>query len=266
MLFKYSDGTKKQNNHPLRKIISIVVITSVFSVGSYFISNKSLLTSGLTNTSTVITTGQIARAILDAEVSVEELAGASSLLTDVHAYAERLFQYARAIEVAIQYPLGNGAGIGYNVCYSKDASMIFTEQIRRVEPFLTISKFYQTGIFGADMQQNKVGTSPAFSIHNITLNWLLDFGIFALYLLFIYLKFLLKLFKYSIFLLKKKFYHDGKLALILLCAQSSVFLAMQATGKFQSFWILVFLYCFSNALFADFSSKNKKMFSKKSEI
>ena len=245
-LIKFSEKIpKKQSQSFFKKTISVIAIIPLFATGSYFISNKSLLTRN----DTVITTGQVARAILNAEVSTEELVGASSLLTDVHAYVERLFQYSRAVEVIIQYPLGNGAGIGYNVCYSKDAIPIFTDRLRRIEPFLTISKYYQTGIFGADMQQYKVGMSPAFSIHNVVLNWLLDFGIFAWVLLLVYLKYLIKLYKFSNYLVKSKLYFEARLSFILLFSQLSVFLAMQATAKFQAYWLLVFLYCFSIALF-----------------
>ena len=113
----------------------------------------------------------------------------------------------------------------------------------------SISKYYQTGIFGADMQQYKVGMSPAFSIHNVVLNWLLDFGIFALVLLLVYLKYLIKLYKFSNYLVKSKLYFEARLSFILLFSQLSVFFAMQATAKFQAYWLLVFLYCFSIALF-----------------
>jgi hypothetical protein len=89
-----------------------------------------------------------------------------SLLADSHGFIERAYQYSRAAEIIIQFPYGAGAGLGYHFCYSEDVPQIYTEDLRNTEPFATFSKFYQSGILGADLQQRYVGEDNVFSIHN----------------------------------------------------------------------------------------------------
>lgn len=186
-------------------------------------------------------------------VDVVEVADAADLGIG---YVERLYQYVRATEVIVQYPLGIGAGLGYLMCYSKDAKVIFSDELRQAEPFLTFSKYYQSGIFGIDLQQRKV--RRAFTIHNATLNWLLDYGIFGFLLLVGYFYWLVRYYKFSIFLMRKKYNNLGRIYLSLLLCQLSVFLAVQSTHKFHGYWIFVFLFLFSMSIYRSFIEEQRK--------
>jgi hypothetical protein len=174
-----------------------------------------------------------------------------SLLSDSHGLIERAYQYARAGEIIIQYPYGTGAGQGFLLCYSEDSTQIYTEDLRNSEPFSTFSKFYQSGILGADLQQKKVGEDNIFSIHNFTLNILMDYGIVALIILIAYILSLFKLLKFSRFLFRSEYHNLGKTFLCITLAQGSAFVAMQATYKFFNWmWLLVFLYLFTKHIIA----------------
>lgn len=169
-----------------------------------------------------------------------------SLLADSHGFIERAYQYARATEIIIQYPYGAGAGLGFNLCYSEEVPQIYTEDLRNTEPFSTFSKFYQSGILGADLQQKNVGEDNVFSIHNFTLNILMDYGIVALIMLIAYILSLFKFLKFSRFLFRSEYHNLGKIFLCITLAQGSTFVAMQATYKFFAWmWLLVFLFLFT---------------------
>ncbi len=169
-----------------------------------------------------------------------------SLLADSHGFIERAYQYARATEIIIQYPYGTGAGLGFNLCYSEEVPQIYTEDLRNTEPFSTFSKFYQSGILGADLQQKNVGEDNVFSIHNFTLNILMDYGIVALIMLIAYILSLFKFLKFSRFLFRSEYPNLGKIFLCITLAQGSTFVAMQATYKFFAWtWLLVFLFLFT---------------------
>tara|TARA_B100000579_G_scaffold434870_1_gene456756 strand:+ start:883 stop:2394 length:1512 start_codon:yes stop_codon:yes gene_type:complete len=174
-----------------------------------------------------------------------------SLLSDSHGLFERAYQYARAGEIIIQYPYGTGAGQGFLLCYSEDATQIYTEDLRNAEPFATFSKFYQSGILGADLQQKNVGEDNIYSIHNFTLNILMDYGIVAWIIVIAYILSLFKLLKFSRFLFRSKYHNLGKIFLCITLAQGSAFVAMQATYKFFAWmWILVFLFLFTKHIIA----------------
>ena len=169
-----------------------------------------------------------------------------SLLADSHGFIERAYQYARATEIIIQFPYGTGAGLGYNLCYSEDVPQIYTEDLRNTEPFATFSKFYQSGILGADLQQRYVGEDNVFSIHNFSLNIIMDYGIIALIMLTIYIFTLFKFLRFSRLLYKSDYQKLAKIFMCITLAQGSTFVAMQATYKFFAWmWLLVFLYSFT---------------------
>jgi len=169
-----------------------------------------------------------------------------SLLADSHGFIERAYQYARATEIIIQFPYGTGAGLGYNFCYSEDVPQIYTEDLRNTEPFATFSKFYQSGILGADLQQRYVGEDNVYSIHNFSLNIIMDYGIIALIMLTIYIFTLFKFLRFSRLLYKSDYQKLAKIFMCIILAQGSTFVAMQATYKFFAWmWLLVFLYSFA---------------------
>ena len=169
-----------------------------------------------------------------------------SLLADSHGFIERAYQYARATEIIIQFPYGTGAGLGYNFCYSEDVPQIYTEDLRNTEPFATFSKFYQSGILGADLQQRYVGEDNVYSIHNFSLNIIMDYGIIALIMLTIYIFTLFKFLRFSRLLYKSDYQKLAKIFMCITLAQGSTFVAMQATYKFFAWmWLLVFLYSFT---------------------
>tara|TARA_Y100000591_G_scaffold113697_1_gene97178 strand:- start:1539 stop:3011 length:1473 start_codon:yes stop_codon:yes gene_type:complete len=169
-----------------------------------------------------------------------------SLLADSHGFIERAYQYARATEIIMQFPYGTGAGLGYNFCYSEDVPQIYTEDLRNTEPFATFSKFYQSGILGADLQQRYVGEDNVYSIHNFSLNIIMDYGIIALIMLTIYIFTLFKFLRFSRLLYKSDYQKLAKIFMCITLAQGSTFVAMQATYKFFAWmWLLVFLYSFT---------------------
>ena len=169
-----------------------------------------------------------------------------SLLADSHGFIERAYQYSRAAEIIIQFPYGAGAGLGYHFCYSEDVPQIYTEDLRNTEPFATFSKFYQSGILGADLQQRYVGEDNVFSIHNFSLNIIMDYGIIALIMLTIYIFTLFKFLRFSRLLYKSDYQKLAKIFMCITLAQGSTFVAMQATYKFFAWmWLLVFLYSFA---------------------
>ncbi len=174
-----------------------------------------------------------------------------SLLADSHGLIERAYQYARATEIIIQYPYGVGAGLGFNICYSEEAPQIYTEDLRNTEPFATFSKFYQSGILGADLQQKNVGEDNVFSIHNFTLNILMDYGIIAFIMFIAYILSLFKFLKFSRMLFRNNYHKLAKIFLCITLAQGSVFVAMQATYKFFAWmWLLAFLFLFTKHIIA----------------
>lgn len=173
-----------------------------------------------------------------------------SLLTDSHGFVERAYQYSRAVELIIQNPQGVGAGIGYNYAYSEEVPQLFTEDLINTEPFSTFSKFYQTGILGSNLQQKKVGESGGvYSIHNFSLNIIMDYGVFGLIIIILYIYWLFRFLKFTGLLFKSGYKSIGALFLSLTIAQGAVFVAMQATYKFFPWmWLLVFLFLFSKAI------------------
>ena len=62
---------------------------------------------------------------------------------------------------------------------------------------LLSQKFYQSGILGADLQQRYVGEDNVYSIHNFSLNIIMDYGIIALIMLTIYIFTLFKFLRFS---------------------------------------------------------------------
>jgi hypothetical protein len=173
-----------------------------------------------------------------------------SLLADSHGFIERAYQYSRAVELIIQNPQGVGAGIGYNYAYSEEVPQLFTEDLINIEPFSTFSKFYQSGILGANLQQKKVGEADSvYSIHNFSLNIIMDYGVFGLIIIIFYIYWLLRFLKFAGLLFKLGYKSIGVLFLSLTIAQGAAFVAMQATYKFFPWmWLLVFLFLFSKAI------------------
>ena len=173
-------------------------------------------------------------------------------MADSHGFIERAYQYARATEIIMQFPYGTGAGLGYNFCYSEDVPQIYTEDLRNTEPFATFSKFYQSGILGADLQQRYVGEDNVYSIHNFSLNIIMDYGIIALIMLTIYIFTLFKFLRFSRLLYKSDYQKLAKIFMCITLAQGSTFVAMQATYKFFAWmWLLVFLYSFTKHIIKD---------------
>ena len=153
--------------------------------------------------------------------------------------------------IIIQYSYGVCAGLGFNICYSEEAPQIYTEDLRNTEPFATFSKFYQSGILGADLQQKNVGEDNVFSIHNFTLNILMDYGIIAFIMFIAYILSLFKFLKFSRMLFRNNYHKLAKIFLCITLAQGSVFVAMQATYKFFAWmWLLAFLFLFTKHIIA----------------
>ncbi len=172
-----------------------------------------------------------------------------SLLADSHGFIERTFQYVRASEVIINYPLGAGAGLGYQLCYSEDVPQIYSDELRNIEPFFTFSQIYLSGILGANLQQKSVGEEPIYSIHNFSLNIIMDYGVFGFAILVAYVIWLFKYLKFVKLLYYSGYHKLVKTFACLVLAQMSVFIAMQATYKFFAWmWLLVYLFLFARQI------------------
>ena len=77
----------------------------------------------------------------------------------------------------------------------------------------------------------------------------MDYGIFALIILILYIIWLFKFLRFTKLLFNSKYQLLGTSFLCLVLAQGSVFLAMQATYKFFAWmWLLVFLFLFTKAI------------------
>ena len=200
-----------------------------------------------------LTVGRLFKGLLGLFATLAVMAGGyfinnnkGSLLEDSHAFIERAYQYARATEVIIQYPYGTGAGLGYNLCYSQDVPQIYTDELRNTEPFATFSQIYQSGMLGVNMQQKFVGEDNVFSIHNFSLNVVMDYGVFGLAIIIAYIIWLFKFLKFVKLLYHSRYHTLVKTFMCLILAQGSVFVAMQATYKFFGWmWLLVFMFLFA---------------------
>ena len=208
---------------------------------------------GRTKNQNSLTVGRLFKGLLGLFATFVVIAGGyfinnnkGSLLEDSHAFIERAYQYARATEVIIQYPYGAGAGLGFNLCYSQEAPQIYTAELRNTEPFATFSQFYQSGMLGVNMQQKFVGEDAVFSIHNFSLNVVMDYGVFGLAIIIAYIIWLFKFLKFVKLLYHSRYHTLVKTFMCLILAQGSVFVAMQATYKFFGYmWLLVFMFLFA---------------------
>jgi len=165
--------------------------------------------------------------------------------TFIHASLDRVYQYIRAIEVFLHNPLGYGAGIGYHMMFSSEIDDNIIKRIYDHDLFLTYRQHATASFLSSDIQQQSV--TKTHSLHSTILNYILDYGIFALFFLFFYFR---KIF-YALSLLFKclKTRYDDKETIllgILIIAHISLILSLLTVpgNKFYALWVLAVLWVF----------------------
>lgn len=172
----------------------------------------------------------------------------------VHSSMDRIFQYSRAVEVFISNPLGYGAGIGYLIAYSEQVSQPITLDIKNWKTMRAyVNRHPIGGWLSKDLQQEIVCQTNCSrkvkpnTIHNFYLNLIVDYGVFAIVLILIYLTYIAKA---TILLIKMNKYNfrdkEKKMFGALIFIQINLFIVLQFTSnqKFFSLWVVFILWYF----------------------
>ena len=177
----------------------------------------------------------------------EEFVEASNLSMSVK---ERVFQYARAVDVLVSRPfLGGGPRQGFLYGYSKDSPATFSSY------FYGDVTRYESGIQGwssSDLFQENPRMNAPVSLHSLPMNFVVDLGLLGLLLVMVILvrgaAYFFKIMRMSP--------HEDSLAIvmpfaIIFSTAAGLFVAVSTTAHFYPYWLFAILLSFVRHLYRE---------------
>ena len=163
---------------------------------------------------------------------------------------ERLFQYARAVDVLFARPLlGGGPRQGFLYGYSKDTPASFSAYF-----YGDITR-YESGIRGwstSNLFQENPRENAPISLHSLQMNFIVDLGVLGLVLVMVMLTTGVRYF-FAVIRLPP---HHNSLRFVMPFAAifstaAALFVAVSTTAHFYPYWLFVILLCFVRCLYRE---------------
>ena len=172
---------------------------------------------------------------------------------------ERLFQYARAVDVLVARPvLGGGPRQGFLYGYSKDTPATFSAYF-----YGDITR-YESGIRGwstSDLFQENPRKSAPVSLHSLPMNFIADLGLLGVVLLMV----MLATGGMYFFRIMRLLIHEDSFRLmmpfaVIFSTTAALLVAVSSTAHFYPYWLFAILFCFLRYLYHEAIQRRLRIF------